>query len=154
MPILSKNDLNDMYNEFVASSYTNFVISCTNIFVNRMVPNIPKDFKERMMDCIRHARRRRDLAIMFPITFEIDDAITFRGRSIAILDIVMNTDALQQLAAEIGEDIRIRPHVDGETIWLQVEYWPRPPHPEPEPEEPIHNPELFYADMPDLESSA
>jgi len=156
MPILSSSDCHEMFQLYMSTRHQRFVAHCINVFVMRMTDAIPPNIKDLLLNTIRHAESISDMGVMLPNTFGEGDVITIGGQSWPIYEIIHHSNALNRIAAAIGDNIRIRPHEADEVIWLRVEYYPSPLYEfrmqEEQPESPvIHNPEDEYDDMPPLE---
>jgi len=135
---LSISDLNELYLAYTTDNFARFERTCVGMFVDYWVSKIPYDIKDRLLDVIRNSRTRRDMWIRFPNVIDADHHINIDGRVMSSQHIIHKTDALRQIAAAIGDHIRVRamPEVNGGTI-LRIEYWP-----------PVNNPE---DDMPPLD---
>jgi hypothetical protein len=122
---LSTSDLNELYRAYITDNFARFERACVGMFVDYWVSKIPLDIKERLLDAIRYSRTRADMWVRFPKVINADHQIEIDGRVMSSQHIIHKTDALAQIAAAIGDHIRVRamPDVNGGTI-LRIEYWP------------------------------
>ncbi len=111
-----------MYSAYLDAEYESFSMCCTKMFVRRMIRAIPKDVKERLMYVIQMSPA--DMSIPFPKTIDRFDTISILGRAMPIRHIINHTDALKQIAVEIGRDIRLVSYEMDNVIELRIVYSP------------------------------
>ena len=144
---LSNSDLHELYTAYHTDNFKRFETACVAMFVEFWVSQIPPDIKDQLLDAIRNSRTRKDMWVRFRPVIRPDNEIEIHGRRMSSFHIVHKTDALAQIAAAIGPQIRVRavPSAVREgSLVLRIEYWPPVGHI-------IHNPEDTYADLPPLE---
>ena len=129
MPLLSAVDFAEMKAAWENRYNSLFQKKVTEQFVSELLDcAAKKDFKAHLMLSVASAREPKDLWVSLGIFYPQDAYFTAEGfgnRRMTIKQILYRTDALQQLAAFIGEDIKVRPMFDDGVIFIKVEYWPR-----------------------------
>ena len=129
MPLLSAVDFAEMKAAWENRYNSLFQKKVTEQFVSELLDcAAEKDFKAHLMLSVASAREPKDLWVSLGIFYPQDAYFTAEGfgqKRMTIKQILYRTDALQQLAAFIGEDIKVRPMFDDGVIFIKVEYWPR-----------------------------
>jgi hypothetical protein len=101
----------------------------TEQFVSNLLDHAAKkDFKAEFLQQINMAHEPKDLWVSLGIYFPKDTYFTAEGfgqKRMTIKQVLYRTDALQQIAAFIGKDIKVKPMFDDDVIFIRVEYWPR-----------------------------
>ena len=129
MPILSSSDINQLSAAWAArrdEAFTNQVIF---EFLSFMQTKIPADLKERLLDSIHLASKPWHMQCGFGgVQFDVDHAFYADGwgnKRLTIKQVIYRTDALRQLAAMIGENIRVTPRFAGSVVFFTVDFFPR-----------------------------
>ena len=129
MPLLDAADFAEMKAAWNNRYNGLFQKKVTEQFVSELLDcAAQKDFKAHLMLSIATAREPKDLWVSLGIYFPTDAYFTAEGfgqKRMTIKQILYRTDALQQIAAFIGEDIKVRPMFGDGVIFIRVEYWPR-----------------------------
>ena len=129
MPLLDAADFAEMKAAWNNRYNGLFQKKVTEQFVSELLDcAAEKDFKAHLMLSIATAREPKDLWVSLGIYFPTDAYFTAEGfgqKRMTIKQILYRTDALQQIAAFIGEDIKVRPMFGDGVIFIRVEYWPR-----------------------------
>ena len=129
MPLLDAADFAEMKAAWNNRYNGLFQKKVTEQFVSELLDcAAQKDFKAHLMLSIASAREPKDLWVSLGIYFPTDAYFTAEGfgqKRMTIKQILYRTDALQQIAAFIGEDIKVRPMFEDGVIFIRVEYWPR-----------------------------
>jgi hypothetical protein len=130
MPLLSADDFAEMKAAWENRYNSLFQKKVTEQFVSDLIDQAAKiDFKARFLEQINHlAHDPKELWVSLGIFYPQNTYFTAEGfgqKRMTIKQILYRTDALQQLAAFIGEDIKVRPMFDDGVIFIKVEYWPR-----------------------------
>ena len=129
MPLLDDADFAEMKAAWNNRYNGLFQKKVTEQFVSELLDcAAEKDFKAHLMLSIATAREPKDLWVSLGIYFPTDAYFTAEGfgqKRMTIKQILYRTDALQQIAAFIGEDIKVRPMFGDGVIFIRVEYWPR-----------------------------
>lgn len=128
MPLLDAADFAEMKAAWNNRYNGLFQKKVTEQFVSELLDHAVKiDFKARFLEQINHlAREPKELWVSLGIYFPTDAYFTAEGfgqKRMTIKQILYRTDALQQIAAFIGEDIKVRPMFEDGVIFLQVQYW-------------------------------
>lgn len=150
MPILSSSDINELSAAWSArrdEAFTNQVIFD---FLRLMQANIPADLKERLLDSIHFASKPKHMNCGFGgIQFDVDHVFYADGwgnKRMTIRQLVYGTDVLRQLAAVIGENIRVTPRFTDATVYFTIDFFPL------HPSRVVYNPEdEVYDDLPELD---
>lgn len=128
MPLLYDADFAELAAAWKNRSNAVFQKKITDDFVSLMLDRADqKDFKAELLQAIKYAREPKDLYTSFGLCFNENHvfyAEGFGNRRMTIKQVLYRTDALQQIAAFIGRDIKLRPVFDDGMIFIQVEYWP------------------------------
>ena len=129
MPLLDAADFAEMKAAWNNRYNGLFQKKVTEQFVSELLDcAAQKDFKAHLMLSIATAREPKDLWVSLGIYFPTDAYFTAEGfgqKRMTSKQILYRTDALQQIAAFIGEDIKVRPMFGDGVIFIRVEYWPR-----------------------------
>ena len=129
MPLLDAADFAEMKAAWNNRYNGLFQKKVTEQFVSELLDcAAQKDFMAHLMLSIATAREPKDLWVSLGIYFPTDAYFTAEGfgqKRMTIKQILYRTDALQQIAAFIGEDIKVRPMFGDGVIFIRVEYWPR-----------------------------
>ena len=129
MPLLDAADFAEMKAAWNNRYNGLFQKKVTEQFVSELLDcAAEKDFKAHLMLSIATAHEPKDLWVSLGIYFPTDAYFTAEGfgqKRMTIKQILYRTDALQQIAAFIGEDIKVRPMFGDGVIFIRVEYWPR-----------------------------
>ena len=129
MPLLYDADFTEMKTAWDNRYNVLFQKKITEDFVSHLLDRaIQMDFKALFLEQIHHlAREPKDLWVSLGVFYPDDAYFTAEGfgnRRMTIKQILYRTDALQQLAAFIGKDIKVRPLFDDGVIFIKIEYWP------------------------------
>ena len=130
MPLLYADDFAELSAAWSNRYNDLFQKKVTEQFVSDLIDHaVKKDFKAEFLQQINHlAHEPKDLWVSLGIYFPKDTYFTAEGfgqKRMTIKQILYRTDALQQIAAFIGKDIKVRPMFDDDVIFIRVEYWPR-----------------------------
>ena len=129
MPLLDAADFAEMSAAWNNRYNGLFQKKVTEQFVSELLDcAAQKDFKAHLMLSIASAREPKDLWVSLGIYFPKDAYFTAEGfgqKRMTIKQILYRTDALQQVAAFIGRDIKVKPMFGDDVIFIRVEYWPR-----------------------------
>jgi hypothetical protein len=127
MPLLDAADFAEMKAAWNNRYNGLFQKKVTEQFVSELLDcAAEKDFKAHLMLSVASAREPKDLWVSLGIFYPQDAYFTAEGfgqKRMTIKQILYRTDALQQIAAFIGEDIKVRPMFEDGVIFLQVQYW-------------------------------
>lgn len=128
MPLLDAADFAEMKNAWNNRYNGLFQKKVTDQFVSELLDcAAEKDIKAHLMQSIALAREPKDLWVSLGVFYPDDAYFTAEGfgnRRMTIKQILYRTDALQQLAAFIGKDIKVRPLFDQGVFFIKIEYWP------------------------------
>ena len=130
MPLLYDADFAEMKAAWEIRYNGLFKKKVTEQFVSELIDKAAQtDFKGRFLEQINYlAHEPKDLWVSLGIFYPLDAYFTAEGfgqKRMTIQQILYRTDALQQLAAFIGKDIKVRPMFEDGVIFIKVEYWPR-----------------------------
>ena len=128
MPLLDAADFAEMKAAWNNRYNGLFQKKVTEQFVSELLDcAAEKDLKAHLMLSVASAREPKDLWVSLGIFYPQDAYFTAEGfgnRRMTIKQILYRTDALQQLAAFIGKDIKVRPLFGDGVIFIKIEYWP------------------------------
>ena len=88
---------------------------------------ISNDIEAQLLDKIKYAKYPKDLWVSAGRCYDPDYYFTlegFGGKRLYIKQLIYRTDALQRLAKEFGEKIKVRPLYQNGVIFLKIEFWP------------------------------
>lgn len=129
MPLLHDADFAEMKSAWKNRYNGLFQKKITDDFVSHLIDRaIQMDFKALFLEqIISLAHEPKDLWVSLGIFYPQDAYFVAEGfgqKRMTIKQILYRTDALQQLAAFIGKDIKVRPLFDNGAIFIKIEYWP------------------------------
>jgi hypothetical protein len=129
MPLLNAADFAELADVWKIRTKTLFEKKVTDDFVSMMIDRAANvDFKEAFIQRIKYcAYQPNDLWVTLGICFEEDHIFHAEGfgqKRMTIKKILHGTDALQQIASFIGNDIKVRPLYKDNVIYIKIEYWP------------------------------
>ena len=129
MPLLDAADFAELADAWKIRKNTLFEKKVTSDFISMMIDRAAKiDFKEAFIQKIKYSTYSpNDLWVTLDICFEEDKMFYAEGfgqKRMTIKKILHGTDALQQIASFIGNEIRVRPLYQDNVIYIKIEYWP------------------------------
>ena len=117
-------EMNDLWRERRNAVFQKAVV---DRFVADMVKFChDRDLVHQMFDAIKHAKKASDLWVTAGRCYEPNYRFTeadYPGMWLSIKQLIYRTDALSQLADELGSCIKIRPLYQDDVIFLKIEFW-------------------------------
>jgi hypothetical protein len=87
---------------------------------------IEKDLKSKLLEAVKHATSKEDLWVTAGICYDPSHRFTLPNRNkwLSIKQLIYRTDALSQLARQLGPGILVRPLYKDGLIFFKYEFWP------------------------------
>lgn len=123
--LFNRRDLEKLTNDWNARSQDLFVKKVVDDWVSLMMDKlITRDIHSQMADAVQFARTPQDLWVSAGLCFDPDHRFWVGKRSMTIKQLIYRTNALQRLASDIGDKIKVRPLYDDGVIFFKIEFWP------------------------------
>jgi hypothetical protein len=125
--LLSVADANELANAWNQREADLFEKAVVQEFITVMIDKaIERDLKKELMDTISYITQRENLWVSAGLCYQHDHRFTApnSNRWMSIKQLIYRTDALAQLAKELGPGIRVRPLYDDGVIFFKYEFWP------------------------------
>ena len=121
--------LNDVWKQRNQAVFEDKVVA---EFVSNIVHRtIERDLKAELLDTIKYAERKDQLWVSAGLCYDLDYRFTtdaccgvFAGKTMTIKQVIYRTDALEQIAKQLGPCIKVRPLYHNKKIFLKIEFWP------------------------------